>query len=103
MSGTSQHPALVPGDRAFEEIIARLTVGKRIHIGDDQAFFGIDDERVVVNRMKRLFLVGHTHQVTLVSVRGDRLVGWQSHTGRVPAGDVGILAKRREWCRNNAL
>ena len=89
-----EYTTFVPGDGAFEEIIAWFTVRERIHVGDDEAFFGIDNKGVVVNRMERLLFVGHAHQLALIAFRGNRLIGRQGHTGGVLAGNMRVVTKR---------
>jgi hypothetical protein len=35
-----EHVVRVPGDRALEEVVARLAVGQRVDVDDDQALDG---------------------------------------------------------------
>ena len=43
-------------------VVARIAVGERVDVGEDQAFFGIGDVGVVVDRMHQLFLIRDAHQ-----------------------------------------
>ena len=90
-----EQPVRVPGQRALEEIVARLAIGQRIDIDQDQALFGVADGRVVIDRVERLLLVGHAHQLALVARRRDRLAGRQRHAGGVLRRHLGVLAERR--------
>ena len=103
MAGALQQVFFIPGNRTFEKVVARFTIGERVHIGQNQTFFGIGDDGVIVNRMKRLFLVFDTHQVALVAVRMDRLIGGDGHAGRIFRSDVGVVSERAEGRRNDAL
>ena len=103
MARALQQLFLVPGERALEEIVARLTVGERIDVGQNQPFFGIGDQRVIIDRVKFLLLVVDAHQVTLVAVRVYRLVGGQHDAGGVFRIDVRVVAQRAERRGDNAL
>ena len=98
-----QHPAAIPGQRALEEVVARIAVLQCIDVDQDQALLGVRDQCIVVDRMKRLLLVDDAHQVALVLLRRHRLGGGQRDTGRVLAGDMRILAELRERCGDDAL
>ena len=98
-----EHAAHVPGQRPLDEVVARVTVLQRVHVDQDQAFFSVGDQRVVVDRVHRLLLVRHAHQVTVVLGRRHRLRGGQHHARRVAAGDVGALAQCRKRRGDDAL
>ena len=98
-----QHTAAIPGQRALEEVVARVAVLQRVDVDQNQALVGVRDQRVVVDRVKRLLLVVDAHQVALVLRRRHRLGGGQRDAGRVLAGDVRILAELRERRGDDAL
>src|SRR5204862_4655988 len=48
-----QDAARVPGERALQVVVGRVAVGQRIHVDEDEAFLGVGDDRVVIDRMER--------------------------------------------------
>ena len=53
--------------------------------------------------MNRLFLVGHPHQVSLVTRGIDRLIRRQGKAGCIAGADLRIVAQRAEWRGDDAL
>ena len=97
-----QHTVFIPSQAALEEIVAEFAVGKRVDVDQDQAFFAIGNHRIIIDWVESLFLVNFT-QFFGVARRRDRLVGRQRHAGRIFGVDMRILAKRREWCLDDAF
>ena len=93
----------IPRDRPRDEIVPRLAVGERVDVGENQPLDGVGDRRVVVDRMERLLLVRHPHQVALVARGRDRLVRRQRDARGVRRRDVRILPERRERRRDDLL
>ena len=91
-----QHAALVPGQRALEEVVARLAVAQGLDVGEDQAFRAVGDQRVLVDRVHRLFLPVLQDHVALVARVADGLGRGQRDAGGVRALDVRALAERRD-------
>src|SRR4029077_1845732 len=99
----AQHAAALPGERALEEVVARLAVLQCLHVDKDQAFVRVRDRGVAVDRMHRLLAVLAAHALALVAARGYRLVGRQGYAGGVARGDVRVVAAWRERCSDDAL
>ena len=78
-----------------EEVVARLVVDQRVDVSGDQALHPVGDEGVVVDRVEGLLLVILPHQVALVAVGVDRLVGRQDDAGGVLGGNVQVLPQWR--------
>ena len=72
---TAQYSVFVPAYRALEEVVAGLAVCQCVHIHCNQAFFAVGYEGVVVDRVEWLFHIGNAHQVALVFLGVDGLVG----------------------------
>jgi hypothetical protein len=77
VAGAVQNAALIPGERAAQDIVARIPVGKGIDVGEDQSFAAIRDQRIVVEGMKRPLLIIAAHERTAIARRIDGLVGRQ--------------------------
>ena len=79
VAGAGEHAALVPGHGALEEIVARLAVGEGVDVDQDQAFLGVGDDGVAVERVEGLLLIfGMVAADRLVAADADRLVGRQA-------------------------
>ena len=97
-----QHPARVPGRGPTQVVVARIAVGERIDIDQDQPLARVGDHGVAVDRVEGLFLVGGPH-LGRVARRRDGLVGRQGHAGRVARRHMGVIAQRRERRRQDAV
>ena len=77
ITSACQNPTLIPGQSALQEVVTRFAIGKCVDVGQNQSFFRIGDQRIVIQRMECLFLVDDAHQVTLVTLRCDGLSSLQ--------------------------
>ena len=98
-----EHAVRVPGHRAPQDVVARLAVGQRVDVDQDQPLLGVGDDGVVVDRRGTLFLVRRAHRGVLRSGAIGWLVGsamqvalcvatWVSW----PSGENGAVTIRSE-------
>ena len=103
MAGAIENSVLVPGQRAFKEIITRLTVHKGIQISEYQALLRIGNIGIVIQGMKRLLQISLAHQITLVARGLNRLRCRQNNAGRILTLQPCVMAQRTERRGNDAL
>jgi hypothetical protein len=87
---------LVPRDRARHEVVLRVAVGQCVDVGENQTLDGVGERRIAVDRVERLLLIRHAHQVAFVARWRNRLVGRQRDTGRVGRRNMRILPRGRK-------
>ena len=83
MSCAPQYAAGIPGKRALQEVVARFTIRERVDVRQDQAFLGVGDVGVVIERMYGLLEVLVLHLPSSAARWVNRLVGRQAHAGRI--------------------
>src|SRR5438270_12409976 len=89
-----EYPALVPGERAAQEVVTRIPVGERIDIRQDQSFPGVRDQRIVVDGVEWLLFVILAHQLACIARGVDRLVGRKSDAGSIGGRNARLVSER---------
>ena len=91
----------IEGQRAREEVVARVAVGQRRDVDEDQPFLAIGDVRVAIERMDRLLFV--LRDELRLAQRVHRHRRRQRHRGGELRLHERALAERRDRRADDAL